>query len=284
MFLSSYLRYLPDCKVAVFWNTKAVIFSVPCLLMYFLCPATCCTQTIPGHAHNDYEQDRPLYAALDNKFTSIEVDVHLVNGELYVAHDKPSELDPSNTLEALYLAPLKKWVDQHAGVVYQNSHTPFYLMIDFKTNGVPTFGRLQQLLSKYKEMLAVVENGQKQSGAIHVFISGNRPIELLLESETLLATLDGRPVDLTKEIPSTKMPVISQNFFTAVGWNGIGKMPRKANKKLRQLVRTAHRQGKKVRFWAAPDTPTMWSLLLKYKVDLINTDRIEEFAEFYQTY
>ncbi|MEL6143601.1 MAG: histidinol-phosphatase, partial [Bacteroidota bacterium] len=103
-------------------------------------------------------------------------------------------------------------------------------------------------------------------------------------ADTLLATLDGRPSDLERNVSSSRMPVISENFFKALGWNGIGKMPREAQKRLRQLVRMAHRQGKKIRFWAAPDTPAMWQLLLKHKVDLINTDRISEFADFYQTY
>ncbi len=57
-----------------------------------------------AHAHNDYEHPRPLLDALSHGFTSVEADIHLVDGQLLVAHD-PIDLDPSRTLESLYLAP-----------------------------------------------------------------------------------------------------------------------------------------------------------------------------------
>lgn len=42
-----------------------------------------------AHAHNDYEHERPLFDALSHGFTSVEVDVHLVDGKLYVSHNHP---------------------------------------------------------------------------------------------------------------------------------------------------------------------------------------------------
>ena len=42
-----------------------------------------------AHAHNDYEHDRPLLDALDQGFTSVEADVWLVDGQLYLGHDAP---------------------------------------------------------------------------------------------------------------------------------------------------------------------------------------------------
>jgi len=284
MFLLFFHKNALNYKVARVPRRAAVLLGSFLLIFCFLSPITCFSQIVPGHAHNDYEHDRPLLEALENNFTSVEVDVHLVEGELYVAHDRPTVLDPSKTLEALYLDPLLEWVNQHNGSVYKYSNAPFYLMIDFKTNGVATFARLQHLLEKYKILLTKTENGQRKVGPVTVFISGNRPTEILLEADTLLAALDGRPKDLASQVPTYRMPVISENFRTALNWNGIGKLPGRARKRLRQIVRSAHRQDKKVRFWAAPDTPEMWKVLLKHKVDLINTDRISAFAEFYRTY
>lgn len=60
------------------------------------------TPLIRGHAHNDYEHTRPLYDALEHGFTSVEVDVYLVNNQLLVAHD-PTQLQPDRTLQSLYL-------------------------------------------------------------------------------------------------------------------------------------------------------------------------------------
>lgn len=37
-----------------------------------------------AHAHNDYRHEQPLREALACGFTSVEADVHLVDGELYL--------------------------------------------------------------------------------------------------------------------------------------------------------------------------------------------------------
>lgn len=41
---------------------------------------------VHAHAHDDYEHKRPLFDALDRGFCSVEADVHLVDGQLLVAH------------------------------------------------------------------------------------------------------------------------------------------------------------------------------------------------------
>ena len=56
-----------------------------------------------AHSHNDYQHERPLFEALENGFTSVEADVHLIEGELYVTHDHPETLEESKTLQTLYL-------------------------------------------------------------------------------------------------------------------------------------------------------------------------------------
>ena len=61
---------------------------------------------IHAHAHNDYEHTHPLFDALDHGFASVEADIHLVDGQLLVAHSR-SEVNPERTLQALYLDPLR---------------------------------------------------------------------------------------------------------------------------------------------------------------------------------
>src|SRR5687767_5845268 len=60
-----------------------------------------------GYAHNDYLHGKPLYDALGNGYTNIEVDVFLLKDSLVVAHWFPY-LKTNCTLESLYLAPLKE--------------------------------------------------------------------------------------------------------------------------------------------------------------------------------
>jgi len=49
-----------------------------------------------AHAHNDYQHKRPLLDALDRGFCSVETDVHLVDGQLLVAHTR-SGVKPERT-------------------------------------------------------------------------------------------------------------------------------------------------------------------------------------------
>ena len=65
------------------------------------------TKPVPqAHAHNDYYHQRPLLDALSHGFCSVEADIFLVDGKLLVGHSR-SELKPNNTLERLYLDPLR---------------------------------------------------------------------------------------------------------------------------------------------------------------------------------
>ncbi len=55
--------------------------------------------------------------------------------------------------------------------------------------------------------------------------------------------------------------------------------------KLREIVETAHAQGRRVRFWETPDRrsrarETVWRELVSAGVDLINTDDLEGLQKF----
>ncbi len=87
---------------------------------------------VAGHAHNDYEHHRPLFDAMENGFCSVEVDIHLVDGELLVAHDR-HQTTKGKTLQNLYLDPLRQRVRTNSGSVYPDGGE-FTLMIDIKTD------------------------------------------------------------------------------------------------------------------------------------------------------
>lgn len=43
----------------------------------------------PGiHSHNDYDQARPFWGAYEANAASIEADIWLIDGAIYVAHDR----------------------------------------------------------------------------------------------------------------------------------------------------------------------------------------------------
>ncbi len=234
-----------------------------------------------AHAHNDYEQLRPLFDALSHGFTSVEADVHLINGELYVAHDHPSDLSQTPTLKALYLDPLARRVEKNQGKVYPNYDAPFHLMIDVKTKAVPTYEALKKLLLPYRTLLQHYENGILQPGPILIFLSGNRAIDLVQQETLRLVGIDGRPNDIGKGYSADFMPVISDNYRKHLSWRG-----KKKNKKpaelvaLKEWITKAHQEGKKVRLWATPERKKVWRALLEAGVDFLNTDELRDLEVF----
>jgi hypothetical protein len=238
-------------------------------------------QTVfPGHAHNDYLNNPALFEALDARLISVEADVHLMKGDLYVAHVRPLGRNRKRSLENLYLKPLFEHVQKNNGRVYPDYDGPFYLMIDFKGGSVELLNRLIGLLDKYKDMLTVIENGIKKQGAVTVFLSGSRPHNEVVNAEPKLCFLDGRPGDLEKQIPTELMPVISDHYRNHLSWNGTGEMPEEEQLKLRKLVSKVHAEGKKLRLWASPDNPNAWKTFKSLGVDFIHSDKPKKFAAF----
>ena len=221
-----------------------------------------------AHAHNAYEQSRPLWDALDNGFTSVETDVHLIGDTLYVAHDRPTIKNQSITLESLYLKPLAERISQNSGQVLAGYKGPFYLMIDAKTGADSTYQALVKLLGRYR-----------LPGVIYV-VSGNRSVLAVARAKDRLLALDGRPGDLGKGYTQAIMPIISDDYKNQLSWRGKGDMPTDEFQKLRQLVDRVHKESKKLRLWASPEDPIVWAKLHEAGVDFLSTDQLELARDF----
>jgi hypothetical protein len=263
-------------KATFFYLPVRVLLVLSMLMLAFSANAQ--VQPMPNaHAHNDYLHTRPLFDALSHGFTSIEADIHLIGNELYVVHDKPASLQGLPTLKALYLEPLQKHIVQNKDFVYQHYTAPVYLMIDIKTDGAATYAVLKQQLAPYKDMIYSVAN---PDGRVQVVLSGNRPVALVKNETAPLVSIDGRPEDLSAKYPVTFMPVISQNYFKIIRWNGEGTISEQDKQLLKKLAEEVHSQGKKLRLWASPEKENVWQVLLDAGVDFINTDKLPELQAF----
>ncbi len=256
------------------------------LLLTSLCLTFCLSanaQVVPlpqAHAHNDYEHNRPLLDALAHGFTSVEADVHLIDGELYVAHARPLFKNKKKTLEALYLEPLAQRVHAHEGSVYPGYEGEFLLMIDIKADGEAVYQLLHQQLKAYRDILTFYESGEKKTGAVTIFLSGDRPVDLAKADPNRLVGIDGRPSDLGKGYTADFMPVISDSYKNHLSWKAKGPISEKEWAYLQRLAERVHAEGKKLRLWASPDRPLAWKTLKAAGVDLINTDKLEELSTF----
>ncbi|MCF6411360.1 phosphatidylinositol-specific phospholipase C/glycerophosphodiester phosphodiesterase family protein [Pseudalkalibacillus salsuginis] len=236
-----------------------------------------------AHAHNDYWHDRPLLDALDHGFTSVEADVWLKDGDLFVAHDE-EEIQQDRTLKSLYLDPLMETVKNH-GSVYPGSQQDFLLWIDIKSEDEATYKELHKQLQNYQAMLTKFLPSGVKPGSVTVIVSGNRPRTLMEEQEIRFAAYDGRMIDLGSNTSNEFMPVISDNWSKHFSWTGEGEMPEDEKEKLKRIVSTAHENGQIVRFWATPDSASkernsVWKELLEAGVDLINSDDLPGLQEF----
>src|SRR5260370_27011364 len=81
-----------------------------------------------AHSHNDYEQRRPLLDALALGYRSVEADIWLRDGELWVSHKGRSF---AGTLRELYLDPLQARVDRLDSV--RGGREPFLVWLDLKS-------------------------------------------------------------------------------------------------------------------------------------------------------
>lgn len=240
----------------------------------------CQTTPLPNaHAHNDYAHKRPLQDALSHGFTSIEVDIHLIDNELYVSHDRPLTKKAEKTLINLYLKPLQEIIRQHNGRVYQGYSADFFLLIDIKTDADATYQVLKKQLAAFSEMLTIYEDGIKKQGAVTVFLSGNRPIEMVQQESYRQVAIDGRPPDVG-EYDANLMPVISDHYKNHLSWRGRGRLKKEEVEKLEQWIEQAHRHKQLVRLWASPEKKKVWEKLLEIGVDLLNTDRLDQLQSF----
>ena len=252
-----------------------------CALLIYTTSSAQAVKPLPNaHAHNDYRHKRPLLDALENGFTSIEVDIHLVDGELYVAHDKPASKNPNKTLRAMYLDPLVDIVSKNNGKVYPGYEGDFYLMIDFKTNGSATYSVLKEQLETCKEILTSYNGDKVTKRAVTIFISGSRPFDEVLKENNKLVAVDGRPTDLGKGYSAAFMPVVSDSYKNHFGWKGNGEMTDEEKDHLEEMVYLVHQEGKKLRLWASPENLEVWKVLKAAGVDFINTDKLEELKAF----
>jgi hypothetical protein len=238
-----------------------------------------------AHAHNDYEHSRPLLDALDHRFGSVEADIYLVGDQLLVAHD-PEDLDPSRTLESLYLDPLAARVRANHGSVYRGHRRPLQLLIDIKTEGASTYLALDRRLARYKHLFTSCAHGRVRPGAVTAVVSGDRAARAPMEAQSVRrAFYDGRLADLGGPAPASFMPLISDNWALNFTWQGVGPFPDAERRKLHGIVGQAHARGQRVRFWATPDVAgpardAVWSQLLAAGADHLNTDDLAGLEAF----
>ncbi|HTL09539.1 MAG TPA: alkaline phosphatase [Chitinophagaceae bacterium] len=225
------------------------------------------------HAHNDYEKPAPYWAAYNQGFGSIEADIFLRGNELIVAHDT-AQVKMGRTLDSLYLKPLQLCIQRNNGHPYADPARGLQLLIDLKTEGLPTLAALVEKLKAYPLITS--------SANVFIVITGNRPPAATYSSYPGFIWFDG---ELSAAYPATAMDrilMLSDDFKKYATWNGKGSLTAAERRAVVQGIAKAHELHKKVRFWNAPDAINSWYHFMRLGVDYINTDQVAASAAFLQ--
>jgi glycerophosphoryl diester phosphodiesterase len=233
-----------------------------------------------GHAHNDYEQARPLEDAIAAGLHSVEADVWFRDQQVVVSHDAFST---KGRLDELYLNPIGERMAANNGNVTADG-LPFTLWIDLKEGSDELVGAIYALLdgraglSTYGQvttaaaMTVVLTGDQGGKEKLSRFGDGIRPY-----------TRDSNEFSLVEQedaIDGSHPTRYALDYGRYLGWNGDGDVDAEQKRRLGCLITHAHRDGRQVRFYNVPEQPSVWQFLLDGGVDLIGADDLDALGGF----
>ncbi|RPD64953.1 hypothetical protein L226DRAFT_607231 [Lentinus tigrinus ALCF2SS1-7] len=256
------------------------------------------------HSHNDYWRDVPLLTALSFGVASVEADVWLINGTLFVGHETGA-LTEDRTFDSLYVQPLLQILHMQNpkdgftandtgvnGVFDTSGGTPLQLLVDIKTDGVEALPFILKALQPLRAAgyLTTFANETLTQSAVTVVGTGNSPLEQVKALSPRDYFFDAPLTQLTDPSLNTTWdptlsPLASTDYETAVGWSGIGNVTDEQVANITQFVGDAHGRGIAARFWDTPAWPiyardNVWRALLENGADWLNADDLAAASSF----
>ncbi|MBE7176108.1 MAG: hypothetical protein INR69_06875 [Mucilaginibacter polytrichastri] len=238
---------------------RSLLFSP----LFFLCAAFAQPARYTpanGHAHNDYEHERPLLDALALDYGSVEADVYPVNGVLLVAHNA-EDVKPERSLKNLYLQPLQKMLGE-------TGSRNVRLLVDIKEDH-PT--ALNLLIDELKPLQQYCFRPGKPK-QLTILISGSRPKPAEYPNYPAYILFDDDWKEPHTAAQWKRVGMVSLQFSRFASWKGEGGIAAQDKAALQKIVNEVHAKGKPIRFWGAPDTQESWMLQKALGADYIGAD------------
>ena len=221
-----------------------------------------------AHSHNDYKNSIPFYRAYMDGFGSMEADVYAINGQLLVAHEE-REITPARSLKAMYIEPLitnlKKDTGRH-----------LRLLIEIKkdyTITLPLVLKEMQPLKKYFSYPG-------HPGRLSIVMTGAVPPGRVMLGYPVWLNFDVGHLSGYTPKELKKIELVSADFWEYSKWDGKSQLKEQDITRLKGIIDSAHAFGKKIRFYGTPDTPLCWKKMIELDTDVINTDHLDELADF----
>ncbi len=222
-----------------------------------------------SHSHNDYEQKPPFDSAYDLGFNSIEADLYVKDGEIFVAHDY-DKIKSERTFKHLYLNSLLSKIKSNNGYPYSNKKH-LTIMLDLKKDGRDLIKILSEQLKPYKSELKNVK----------IVLSGDMPKPNEFKNYDKMFFFDGRKDLVYTKKEFERVAFVSTSFLDfGKYWAGKDSIPNETFQKIDLFVQEMHNKGKIVRLWGTPNTILGFETLQKLNVDIIGTDDLELLSKF----
>jgi len=262
--------------LAVSCNNSGTVSKTPSLFDYH--------DHVQIHSHNDYQHATPFRDAYFHHAAEIEADVYLprtaaMKDSLMIGHDT-TDITPSRTLISMYIGPIVSLFKKYGNRVSPDLSYTFRLMIDVKDQWKDVYPLLLKEIDKYPSVF----NRKVNPMAVQIFVSGNRPADSTFHTYPDIINFDGLPAHHYAPADLAKVVLISDNFDTYSHWKGEGELPTDDLKKIKKLINAAHAVGKPFRFWGTQDTPNVWEQLRLAGTDVINTDKIADCTQYFDSF
>ncbi|KAI0319381.1 hypothetical protein OF83DRAFT_1170269 [Amylostereum chailletii] len=256
------------------------------------------------HSHNDYWREVPVLTAISLGVSSVEADVWLVNGTLFVGHELAA-LTPNRTFDNLYIQPILSLINAQNpktpftvnqtvpnGVFDTSNTTPLHLFVDMKTDGNETFPFVIQALEPLRSAgyLTTSSNDNITRSAVTAIGTGNTPLDAVKALEPRDFFFDGPLATLNDTSSNTTWgpsisPIASVDYGAVVGWLGLAPISDSQRAIITTLVNDAHSRNITARFWDTPGWPirardNVWTELLNDGADWLNADDLVSASKF----
>ena len=262
---------------------------------------------VPVHSHNDYWRTIPLHEALASGCISIEADVHLQHGDLYIGHRKAGGKD--QTLRGMYLEPLQRMLDSQnkntkegpwKGIFNQAPQQTLVLLVDLKTAGEPTLTELDIQLQNLREhdYLTYWNGTGRVMRPLTIVGTGNTPFQSILAfNNTHRDIFMDAPLHLLSMTddwfgsPPFYVYNASNSYYASTRFRDAQLYPLRQNETAwdsstpmrkdmaSSQLEQAMERGLISRYWDTPSHPPnlqeiVWRVLVDLKVGVLNMDHM----------
>lgn len=227
--------------------------------------------SLPVHSHNDYAQKHPLYDALKNGVSSVEVDFYHLLGPLWVCHT-PFGIVKMRGIKAWYLKPLKKIIRHNGGFVYTSGET-FHILFESKTKTKNAMPRLKRILSQYSDILTKYTDRSTEIRPVTITILGERDDAFWMQDSVRYF---GVELPFDENITGLNLNVYTQFRLSAGNPGKDGKLSPVLTGEIKDVLA----KGQRIRANAGDDNERSWEALYETGVTFIHTDKLYELREY----